>query len=213
MPRARGVAPDALRLTERTNAAPFLGKVVGDDLRAQQLLAGFGATYGQAEERESSRAARFLIRKGRNDEDRALLLDAIGLSWQTACPTPNEIEEPTPEPVWNATKDCSRCRQVRSLDDFPADSTAGDDHHSWCKDCHQAVNAAYRQAQADAPKQTPAEQECCRCHQTRPAGLFGKDKTTKTGLAPRCRPCRSEVDKASRTRKKQRTHMERTSTP
>lgn len=219
MGRSRGgVLPDAQRLTERIQRGEGGDRpvIAAEDLRANKVLAGVGATYGHITGRPCTQAARFIIRDAVNDgapneiEDR---LHALGLDWYDACPIPNPGHpmkpggEPDPEPAPpDATryKRCARCENYQQRTDFSADAGAKDGLQSYCRACHNSINAAYRKTLGDTEKVLPGTQRCCTCKETLHAVHFSLDRSTKAGLARRCRECKSQRDRQEAARRRKR---------
>lgn len=220
MPRASSVAPDALRLTERTNAAPFLGKVMSDDLRAHHILSGLTTTTNPdaaaAEERLKVRTARQVIRRsvahGRTNQETEELLHALGVDWDHASPIPGPEHESAGGQHHERTKRCPRCETARPLSAFHKDSGTRDGLNTWCATCHTEAVAETRKAAAGAPKEVVTEQHCSACNTTRPAEAFTADRYTRTGLSTQCRDCRNTRRRANTKAAKRRASSTRPTT-
>src|SRR5690625_4474944 len=86
-------------------------------------------------------------------------------------------------------KPCSRCKEVKPLDEFyPDKRVKRDGRRSACKSCTRDYRNARRERLAGV--EIPAEKHCPGCDQTLPADAFYRWSYSKDGLAGQCRQCR-----------------------
>ena len=99
-------------------------------------------------------------------------------------------------------KRCNKCRDTKPLDAFYKDKGRSDGLKSCCKECDNAANRAYREADTSekaqeraarrAEKKALAEQgmkPCFDCDEAKPFGEFRKQPSHRDGLESYCRPC------------------------
>jgi hypothetical protein len=86
------------------------------------------------------------------------------------------------------TKACSRCHEVKPLDQFYRKEGRPS---SWCKVCTLAdVKARYRRGHPPLPEwQMPTEKRCNKCGETKPMDQFHRRKKAKDGRNNICREC------------------------
>lgn len=88
----------------------------------------------------------------------------------------------------NASKPCSKCGQVKSLDEF---WRCRDGFQSACKDCQKAT--LYQVKYPPDPALT--SKRCTRCQQVKPVSEFHLNSQVRSGLQSRCKVCKSEMAK------------------
>lgn len=94
-------------------------------------------------------------------------------------------------------KGCSRCGEVKPLDEFVAHKGKRDGRSSFCRPCGAARRSEWGKANRDKVKSgrrqtrpTPAEKRCRSCHETKLAAAFSRDKSEADGLDRKCKECR-----------------------
>lgn len=68
-----------------------------------------------------------------------------------------ETSSGTPGLVEEATKECSRCTEVKSTSDFYKYKRSADGYQSYCKACHKAYYAKYYEENVDTYKERHAK--------------------------------------------------------
>jgi len=89
----------------------------------------------------------------------------------------------------NGSKKCSKCGQVKSLDEFYRCSRASDGRQSACKRCQKSTLNQVRYQ----PDPSMTSKQCSRCRQTKPVAEFHRQQQAKDGLQSACKSCRSAV--------------------
>ena len=95
-------------------------------------------------------------------------------------------------------KQCSRCKKVKSLDEFSRNKTKRDGRQSDCKSCHVNLRIARRERYAGA--EIPAEKRCTRCKKIKPLDEFYRNKNNRYGRQSACKSCSKEQAVARRER-------------
>ena len=86
-----------------------------------------------------------------------------------------------------AEKHCTRCKEIKPLDEFHRSNTKRDGRHVVCKSCIRDYGIARREQLAGV--EIPAEKHCPKCDQTLPADAFNRWSYGKDGLRVQCRLC------------------------
>lgn len=103
------------------------------------------------------------------------------------------------------TKKCTRCGEVKVLEDYPKDKRATDGRGSHCKVCQGKLKKAWkeRQEKVVGPKQAKVEQsiatgekKCTKCDQVKPLSEYHKDKRSSDGHYSHCKDCHYKLTHA-----------------
>lgn len=90
-------------------------------------------------------------------------------------------------------KRCTRCGEVRPLEEFPRKRSRRDGRDSHCRPCHRAADRDRRRSYAaQTVKAVPAEKHCPTCERTLPAAAFYRNRGRADGLQSTCRDCERE---------------------
>ncbi|CAL9612600.1 hypothetical protein [Streptomyces sp. enrichment culture] len=98
-----------------------------------------------------------------------------------------------------AEKACTKCREVKPLDDFPPDKRRRDERKSWCRECCRAADAARMRARRADPEYRERERaaDAARhrarraAHTTRADEQVARDRARlRPDGVKRCRSCR-----------------------
>lgn len=119
------------------------------------------------------------------------------------------------------TKRCTKCREVKPLEEFSPDKRARDGRQSRCRVCRakRAREAAWakrgipasdwsllhQEAEARAARRNSAPdgfKACTRCHEAKPLEEFSPDKDSRDGRKSRCRVCDAKHKREARWTKK-----------
>jgi len=90
------------------------------------------------------------------------------------------------------TKQCTACKEYKTLDNFSMNRRAKDGLTYWCRQCRSIKNR-------DRPKPTVVPvlfKPCFECGEVKPASSYGVDNKSKDGLQRRCKPCKNANSKA-----------------
>lgn len=90
------------------------------------------------------------------------------------------------------TKKCTRCHQIKPLEEFTHDKSSKDGHLRLCRAClrQKTIETRLRWSQEQEQKGPPSHKTCHACKRTLPAEAFHLSKNTKDGLRPTCKACR-----------------------
>lgn len=107
--------------------------------------------------------------------------------------------------VLNHTQECSRCREVKPLDDFHRSKGRPNDRHPQCKDCRSDLGKAERRARdtqfAERVKLLEVgQQRCVTCQEIKPLDYFYKSSRNKSGRKGQCINCYTEIGDEYRSR-------------
>lgn len=103
------------------------------------------------------------------------------------------------------TKKCTRCGEVKVLEDYPKDKRATDGRGSHCKVCQGKLKKAWKEKQEKVvgPKQAKVEQsiatgekKCTKCDQVKPLSEYHKDKRSSDGHYSHCKDCHYKLTHA-----------------
>lgn len=98
-----------------------------------------------------------------------------------------------------SAKACTKCREVKRLEDFHRDRSRPDGHMSRCAACCRGeARDRYRNAHPKAAP-SPGHKTCTRCQHERPLADFGKRTDSRDGHKSWCRPCAAERRRELRT--------------
>jgi hypothetical protein len=111
-------------------------------------------------------------------------------------------KQPTVEFEEGVTKrPCSRCKLVKSLEDFDTNSSGYLGHDSDCSECKRRRGELYRRGKGiKAPRTVsiltndsgdPTHRECSRCKNMLPLEQFNKHRLAYLGIHPYCKECSS----------------------
>lgn len=102
------------------------------------------------------------------------------------------------------SKRCSKCGEVKPLDEFFRNRKARDGRHSSCKVCSYATERATRR-----PKSYPVSVEskhCARCDEVKPAAEFTPLRSALDGLYSYCKACHNAANTAGRRKRGVKPH-------
>lgn len=93
------------------------------------------------------------------------------------------------------TKQCSRCRVVKGIEEFRVAPRYKGGRSTWCKQCADEYRREWEAAKRAGllptkPQQAEGDAKTCtRCHTAKTLDEFGAAKATTDGLNPWCRQC------------------------
>ena len=87
------------------------------------------------------------------------------------------------------TKRCSRCKEIKSRDEFYSDPSRKTLLSCWCKKCCAEYNQKLNYPVSVKQKR------CRKCQIIKPASKFCRSKRSRDGLASYCRKCVTELAK------------------
>jgi hypothetical protein len=82
---------------------------------------------------------------------------------------------------------CRRCSQNKPAADFYRNKTNGDGLYNNCKSCFSNDAANRRERLPPLEERTATAKECRRCHETKAASEFYKNKHMQDGLYTHCK--------------------------
>lgn len=91
-------------------------------------------------------------------------------------------------------KHCTKCNEIKSINEFSPAHHTKDKHTSWCRDC---MNAHGRARYIPHPKpeyHPPAFKKCTGCHEIKPLEEFAKEPSKASGRGAKCKPCKRILD-------------------
>jgi hypothetical protein len=102
--------------------------------------------------------------------------------------------------VVDGMKTCSKCNRLLPVSEFHVHSQTSSGLASACKSCSSAAfKATYvPTVRTTAILVVDGKKLCTGCDKVLPVSEFGKDKSTKTGLAHRCKKCAAAKQRAKR---------------
>jgi len=93
-----------------------------------------------------------------------------------------------------ATKKCSKCGEVKELEEFHRDRRKPDGRRSRCKPC---LNGPRRVRKKSEPA-TEGEKKCARCGETKHVEEFHRDRSRPDGRNSRCKQCQLDYIRSNR---------------
>jgi hypothetical protein len=100
----------------------------------------------------------------------------------------------------NAThKVCSKCGELKSIDEFSVKKDASDGHESKCKECRKK----YDEERKKQPKRNVAHKVCSKCGKLKSIDEFHANKSTSDGHESKCKECKKKYDKERKKRTKE----------
>ena len=108
----------------------------------------------------------------------------------------------------SAHKRCRDCGELKELDAFPRTPRRKDGRGTYCKTCYSVRARAHRERKAAKEgrvirerRSVPAGMRFCpTCKAVKTFEEFPRNRSTRDGLAPYCKPCHNARGKASRER-------------
>ena len=130
-------------------------------------------------------------------------------------------------------KVCSKCGELKSIDEFSADKSKSDGHRSKCKECNKKYDKKhykenkeqikgyskkyyeenkerrkeydkkYRKEYKEREKYNVTHKVCSKCGELKSIGEFHADKGTPDGHASKCKGCRKKYMEENKERKKE----------
>lgn len=119
------------------------------------------------------------------------------------------------------TKRCTKCGEVRPLEEFPPRKDKRGGRHSWCHVCHAKSKREarwakkgipesewprlHREVEARAARRNSVPdgfRACASCGEVKPLEEFTSDKSRRDGRKSRCRVCQTRSDRERRWTKK-----------
>lgn len=100
------------------------------------------------------------------------------------------------------TKQCTKCGEVKSVEDFPKDKRRADGRASSCRTCQAKLNNAWkaRQEKKVGPRRAKieaalvaGEKQCTKCGIVKPLSEYHKDKRSGDGHYSHCRVCHYQM--------------------
>ncbi len=114
------------------------------------------------------------------------------------------------------TKKCTRCHQIKSLEEFTHDKSRKDGHLDLCKACLRQKTMKTRLRWKQERQKLPLHKTCSQCQRTLPADAFHHSTNTKDGLRSTCKACRKayhiKVQARYQQERAQHTKTEKTCT-
>lgn len=91
-------------------------------------------------------------------------------------------------------KRCSKCRDVKKVDEFNKNRVTADGFNNVCRVCESEYRVKRESMYAESnksglPMVEVSELRCCKCKVTQPAIQFSTSVRTKTGLKRSCKTC------------------------
>lgn len=103
------------------------------------------------------------------------------------------------------SKKCTRCGEVKTLEDYPLDKRATDGHTSHCKICQGKAKKAWKDKQEKVvgPRQAKIEEalatgekKCSKCGEVKALAEYNKDKRSGDGHTSECKSCHYKLTHA-----------------
>lgn len=103
-----------------------------------------------------------------------------------------------------ASKQCTKCQIVKSLDNFGKDKRRKDDKRSWCKDCESEYKYFRTHGcpkPLPLPEPPPGMKRCSGCKKIKPLSDFYDDaRNINTGKQSRCKQCFADYKQTPRAK-------------
>jgi 5-methylcytosine-specific restriction endonuclease McrA len=90
---------------------------------------------------------------------------------------------------------CSKCKEMRSLDEFSRDKYQASGHKSHCKYCCRAKTGEWQQSVKNRPKIQKIAKRCSHCKELKNIDEFAETVYTLDGRLHHCRLCQSSYDR------------------
>lgn len=90
--------------------------------------------------------------------------------------------------IIDGKKECSRCKEVKPVDQFFKSGSTKCGLESWCKDCKYKHNRGYKGGKSRKPIKD-GKKHCSKCDKWLTLDLFSKNKGTATGYDYYCKFC------------------------
>jgi ribosomal protein L32 len=89
-------------------------------------------------------------------------------------------------------KKCSKCGEVKILDEFSKDAKSKDGKQRRCKSCRKEYYAQQKAILQRGDYKVITEKKCSKCGEVKPADEFHKNLNSKDGKDSQCKSCRKE---------------------
>lgn len=102
--------------------------------------------------------------------------------------------------VFMQEKKCSRCKQVKPLEEFCKNRSTKDGYYSYCRTCNKKIYKSLKMQRFNYSN-TLSTKVCRKCHIEKPVSEFNKNIRTADGYHSYCKSCMKFVAKKSRSKK------------
>lgn len=99
-------------------------------------------------------------------------------------------------------KRCSRCREIKTLDEFGKYTNSKDGRHYYCRLCSRIIaNEKYSQKPSTVAVNTRTVKSCSRCREAKTLEEFGNHRKMKDGKHYYCKCCMNAIQKEKYAKK------------